>query len=63
MTIVRAACIQLRSTTEVAPNIEAASALIRDAVSDGASFVATPEMTNLLDIRPGQARSKVRTEA
>lgn len=63
MTIVRAACIQMRSTTEVAPNIEAASALIRDAAADGASFVATPEMTNLLDIRPGQARSKVRVEA
>ena len=63
MTIVRAACIQMRSTTEIAPNIEATSALIRAAVADGASFVATPEMTNLLDIRPGQARSKVRAEA
>jgi len=61
--MIRTACIQMRSTTEVAPNIEAASALIRDAASDGASFVATPEMTNLLDIRPGQARAKVKAEA
>lgn len=63
MTSLRAACIQMRSTTEVAPNIEAVSDLIRSAASEGADFIATPEMTNLLDIRPGQARSKIRTES
>lgn len=63
MMTIRAACIQMRSTTEVAPNIAAASELIRDAAAQGATFIATPEMTNLLDIRPGQARSKIALEA
>jgi deaminated glutathione amidase len=58
-----AACIQMRSGTEPAANIAAASALIREAAGQGAAFIATPEMTNLLDIRPGMARAKVRREA
>ena len=63
MSIVRAACIQMRSGVEVAPNIAAASALIRQAAGQGARFIATPEMTNLLDIRPGMARPKIVQEA
>ena len=63
MTLLRAACIQMRSSTEVAPNIAAASDLICAAAMDGARFVATPEMTNIVDIRPGQARPKIRAEA
>ena len=59
MTHVRAACIQMRSAAEIAPNIAAASDLITAAAEAGATFIATPEMTNLLDIRPGQARSKI----
>lgn len=58
-----AACIQMRSGTEPAANIAAASLLIREAAGQGAAFIATPEMTNLLDIRPGMARAKVRREA
>tara|TARA_R110002126_G_scaffold37927_2_gene113779 strand:+ start:1197 stop:2009 length:813 start_codon:yes stop_codon:yes gene_type:complete len=49
----------MRSGTEVAPNIASASALVRQAASAGATFIATPEMTNLLDIRPGMARPKI----
>ncbi len=63
MTTVRAACIQMRSTTDVATNREEASRLIRVAAAEGAEFIATPEMTNLLDIRPGQARPKIKLEA
>ena len=63
MTLLRAACIQMRSSTEVAPNIAAASDRIRAAAMDGARFVATPEMTNIVDIRPGHARPKIRAEA
>lgn len=59
MTKIRAACVQMRSGVEVAPNIAAASALIREAARQGAGFIATPEMTNLLDIRPGMARPKI----
>jgi predicted amidohydrolase len=62
MTILRAACIQMKSSTNIAPNIEAASDLIKAAAEQGATFIATPEMTNLLDIRPGQARSKITAE-
>ncbi|MGA1341672.1 MAG: carbon-nitrogen hydrolase family protein [Hyphomonas sp.] len=63
MTIICAACVQMRSGTEAPSNIAAASALIREAAARGASFIATPEMTNLLDIRPGMARARVRREA
>ena len=63
MTLLRAACIQMRSTPEIAPNIETARALIRAAAEQGANFIATPEMTNLLDIRPGQARSRIQSES
>ena len=59
MTKIRAACVQMRSGVEVAPNIAAAAALIREAAWKGATFIATPEMTNLLDIRPGMARPKI----
>ena len=63
MTHLQVACVQIRAGTEVGPNIAAASALIREAAARGAGFIATPEMTNLLDIRPGMARAKVRREA
>lgn len=59
MTVIRAACIQLRSGTEVTDNIASVSALVRQAVDAGAVFIATPEMTNILDIRPGKARPKI----
>lgn len=63
MTKLIAACVQMRSGTEPAANFAAASTLIRQAAGQGATFIATPEMTNLLDIRPGMARAKVRREA
>ncbi|WP_290496173.1 carbon-nitrogen hydrolase family protein [Hyphomonas sp. UBA4494] len=63
MTHLRVACVQMRSGVEIAPNIAAASALIRDAAGQGAQLVTTPEMTNLLDIRPGKARPKIVPEA
>ncbi len=63
MTKITAACVQMRAGTEVAPNIAAASDLIREAAGKGAQFIATPEMTNLLDIRPGMARPKIVQEA
>lgn len=59
MTKIKAACVQMRSGVEIAPNLAAASALIREAAGKGAKFIATPEMTNLLDIRPGMARAKI----
>jgi len=63
MSSFKAACIQMCSGTGPEANIAAASEMIRAAAGQGAAFIATPEMTNLLDIRPGMARAKVRREA
>jgi len=63
MTKLRVACAQLRTGIEIVANIDHASALIRDAAGKGARFIATPEMTNLLDIRPGMARPKIVAES
>ncbi len=43
------ACVQTTQGREVAPNIEAASALVRDAAKAGADFVLLPENTNLME--------------
>lgn len=48
MTAFRAACVQLCASDDVAANIRAASALIREARAQGADFIATPENTNLV---------------
>jgi predicted amidohydrolase len=48
MTYFKAACVQLRSSDDVAENISTASKLIRQAVAEGAKFVATPENTTLM---------------
>lgn len=44
----KAACVQLRSGKSVQDNIVAAESLIRAAAADGAAYVQTPEMSNLL---------------
>lgn len=44
----RVAAIQLRSGADIAANIKSASELIRQAASQGATFIATPEMTHIL---------------
>jgi predicted amidohydrolase len=44
----KAACIQLRSTDDVAENIRDTAALVREAAARGATFIATPENTTLM---------------
>ncbi len=44
----KAACIQLRSSGDVAENIRDTTALVRDAAGAGARFIATPENTNIM---------------
>src|SRR6201999_1069388 len=44
----RAACVQVRSSDDVAENIRVTSDLIREAESKGAQFIATPENTTLM---------------
>jgi predicted amidohydrolase len=63
MSHLNVACIQLRSGTEVNANVAAASALIRQAAGDGADLIATPEMTSLLDRKPGAVFAASTTEA
>lgn len=48
MSMFKAACVQMRSTDDPEENVRAASAMIREAVGQGASFVATPENTTLM---------------
>ena len=62
MSQIRVACVQMRSGTGVAGNIAAATALIREAAGRGAELIATPEMTTLLDRKPGAVWEKSTTE-
>ncbi|HEY0267347.1 MAG TPA: nitrilase-related carbon-nitrogen hydrolase, partial [Rhizomicrobium sp.] len=48
MSVFRAACVQLRSSDDVAENIRITSELVRDAAAQGATFIATPENTTLM---------------
>ncbi|HEV2650867.1 MAG TPA: carbon-nitrogen hydrolase family protein [Rhizomicrobium sp.] len=48
MTAFKAACVQLRSSDDVAENIRTTSDLIREAKGKGAQFIATPENTTLM---------------
>jgi len=48
MRVFRAACVQLRSSDDVAENIRDTAQLVRDAAARGASFIATPENTTLM---------------
>lgn len=61
--VIRSALIQLRSGTDVARNVAAASALIREAAGQGANFVSTPEMTNILEPDRPRLRALARPEA
>lgn len=47
--IFRAACIQMRSGLERMKNTEGALSLIGEAAAAGAQFIASPEMTNVVD--------------
>ena len=51
-----AACVQMLTGTDPRKNTARAVELVRNAASDGANFIATPEMTGAMDIRPGGSR-------
>ncbi len=50
--IIRAACIQLCSGTDMTANIQSAAAQIRRAAGHGATLIATPEMTHMVQRHP-----------
>ena len=59
----KAGLIQLRSSREVASNLADASKLIRQAASQGATFISTPEMTNIFEPDRERLKAVVMTEA
>ncbi len=59
----KVACVQLNSGVDIAANIAAASAMIREAAAGGASLVATPEMTSLMNQAPGALYANSSPEA
>ncbi|MEI2387351.1 carbon-nitrogen hydrolase family protein [Breoghania sp. JC706] len=63
MSSFKAACVQTRSGRDVAANIASVETLIRAAASDGAAYVLTPEMTNLLERDRAALMAKIAGEA
>lgn len=59
----KVACVQLNAARDIAPNIEAASRLIREARRAGADFILTPENTGMIEPKRGLLLEKVRSEA
>jgi deaminated glutathione amidase len=57
-----AACAQMRSGRDPLKNRDAAVALVREAASQGAQFVQTPEMTSLVERNRASLFEKVRPE-
>jgi predicted amidohydrolase len=58
-----AACIQLTSGRDVAPNIAAASDLVRRARDQGADLIMTPEVSDMIEPRRNLRLEKARTES
>jgi predicted amidohydrolase len=58
----RAACVQLCTGIQIGPNLAAASDLIRQAAADGATFIATPENTHLMQRRRSEMMATIAPE-
>ncbi len=61
--VLRVGLVQMCSGLEPEANIAEASRLVRRAADQGAGFVATPEMTNIIEPRRAVLRQKVEEEA
>jgi deaminated glutathione amidase len=59
----KVACVQLNAGREIAPNIAAASALIREAKAAGAEFILTPENTGLIEPKRPLVLEKAKPES
>jgi predicted amidohydrolase len=60
---VRVACVQLNAGREIAANIAAASALIREARANGAQLILTPENTSMIEPKRPLLLEKAKPEA
>lgn len=58
----RVGLIQMRSSRTPADNIDAAAKLIREAKSQGALYVQTPEMTNIMELKRDMLFEKINEE-
>ncbi|MEE8634089.1 MAG: hypothetical protein V3S93_06390, partial [Methyloceanibacter sp.] len=58
----RAALVQLRAGRAIAPNLDQAEALIRQAAEGGAEYVQTPENTALMELEPERVLALVQPE-
>lgn len=57
-----AACVQLRSSTNIEENIETVERLVREAAKAGADYLQTPEMTNIVDRNRVSLSTAIRSE-
>ncbi len=60
MTTFNLACVQTNSGRDMAPNIETASKLVRQAGEAGADFIALPENVSMLEPRGRRIKEKAR---
>ena len=60
--ILKVACVQLTSTTDIARNIEISSGLIRKSFAAGAQFISLPEVVNLVQRSRRKSAEVVQTE-
>ncbi len=63
MNALRAACVQLCAGRDVAANVETASRLVRQAARQGAAYVQTPEVTNIVESKREALFAVLRPEA
>ena len=61
--MIKVACVQMQSGIDPETNLKSASELIREAAALGAKFISTPEMTNVMNIRPGPSGVPIHMEA
>ena len=59
----KVACVQLNAARNIAANIAAASALIREAKGKGAQFILTPENTSMIEPKRAMMLEKAKPEA
>jgi len=59
----KVACVQLNAARDFAPNIAAASALIREAGRNGAEFILTPENTGIIEPKRPLMLEKAKPES
>ena len=63
MTQLTAACIQMRSGTSIDENVEVMSDLVRQAATEGADYVQTPEMTGIVQRKRKALFEEIHCEA